>query len=311
MVAARGVATAQQAPLRVVWLATGTAAEDQPRVDALRSSLRELGYVEGRHLVIDARWANYSAARVEALAAATAAEMPSLIVTIGPAAIVMRRATKTIPIVFAYSGDPVLAGLVDSFARPGGNCTGISFLALDLVGKRIDLLKAVMPGLRRLAILASPEHFGDRAERRASEVAAAAVGLEVEYFELVGAAQLDAALEAIRAARHDAVLMFPVQSITGNSARIADWSRKHRIAAVSGWARFAEAGNLMAYGANLQQSFQRVATYVDRIVKGARPADLAVEVPQHFELVINLKTARDLGVTVPASVLLRADHVID
>lgn len=302
---------AQPAPFRVAWIGPGTMAEGQPLLDHLRQGLRELGYVEGRHLVIEARWGDHSAARTSDQIAAMVASQPKVIVALGPTTTGLHKATTTIPVVFAFSGDPVQAGFVESFARPGGNLTGISFLALELVGKRIELLKAVMPTLKRIAIVANAQHPGDQAERHASELAARALGLETEYFEVAGARLLDQALEAIAKSRCEAAVMFPIQSIISDSARIAAWSLRHRLPTVSGWAQFAEDGNLMSYGATPRESFLRLASYVDRLLKGAKPSELPVELPRHFELVINLRAARALAITVPASVLLRAERVIE
>jgi putative ABC transport system substrate-binding protein len=219
----------------------------------------------------------------------------------------MRRATTTIPVVFGYSGDPVEAGLVESLSRPGGNMTGISYLALDLVGKRIELVREVLPGAKRIAIVAQPQHPGDQGERRASQAAATALGLSLEYFESRNTAQLMDALAAIEKSRSDAV----VQNIILNRERIAAWALKSRIPAVSGWAQFAEGGNLMSYGPNLREASRRLAFYVDKILKGAKPAEIPVELPTRVELVVNLKAAKALGVTVPQTVLLRADQVIE
>lgn len=302
---------AQPAPFRVGWLGPGTQSESLPLLDALRQGLRDLGYVEGRNLIIDARWGDHSGIRTEALAAELIAAKPQVVVTLGPTAFAVRRATTSLPVVFGFSGDPVLAGFAQSYSRPGGNLTGISFLALELVGKRIELLKAILPGARRIAIVANAQHPGDQAERRASEAAASAMGLDIEYFEVAGAAQLDQALADIQKSRHEAAVMFPIQSIISNSARIAAWSLRNRIAAVSGWAQFAEEGNLLSYGANMGQTFRRLATYVDRILKGAKPADLPIELPTQVELVVNLKTAKALGLTVPQTLLLRADRIIE
>lgn len=302
---------AQPAPLRVAWIGPGTMAEGQPLLDHLRQGLRELGHVEGRSLVIDARWAEHSPAQLEAQVAALVASKPQVIVALGPATTAVHKATRTIPVVFAFSGDPVQAGFAENFARPGGNLTGLSFLALDLVGKRIELLKAVMPALKRIAIVANAQHPGDQAERRASELAAQAMGLEIEYFEVAGARLLDPALEAIAKSRCEAAVMFPIQSIISNSARIAAWSLRHRLPAVSGWAQFAEEGNLMSYGARARESFGRLASHVDRVLKGAKPGELPIELPRHIELVINLRAAKALGVLVPPAVLLRADRVIE
>jgi putative tryptophan/tyrosine transport system substrate-binding protein len=299
------------APFRVGWIAPGPMAEALPVFDIFRQGLRDLGYVEGRNLVIDARWGEHSTARAETHVAALAAEKPHVIVTLETTIFEVHRAIKTIPCVFAFSGDPVQAGFVDSFARPGRNLTGISFMALELVGKRVELLKAVMPGIQRIAIVANAHHPGDNGERHAAEVAARAMGLEFEYFEGAGRAQVDQALEAIRTSRNEAALMFPTNSVISNSAHIAAWSIKHRIPVISGWGRFADEGNLMSYGPNMRESYRRLAVFVDRILKGAKPAVMAAELPQHFELVINLKTAKALGITVPRFVVLRADRVIE
>jgi putative ABC transport system substrate-binding protein len=248
---------------------------------------------------------------VDALVAELIATKPHVIVALGPTAYAVRRLTKDIPVVFGFSGDPVQAGFAQSFARPGGNLTGMSFLAMELVAKRIEMLKAVMPRVKRVAILANSQHPGDQAERRASETAAAAMGLEIEYFEVSSAAQLDNALAGVEKSRNEAVVMFPITPIITNSARIAAWSVRSRIPAVSGWAPFADEGNLLSYGANLRETFRRLATYVDKILKGAKPEELPVELPLHIEFVINLKAARALGITVPPSVMLRADRVIE
>lgn len=311
LIAAGIPAFAQPMTYRIGWVSPSAEAVGAQFLDALRLGLRDFGYIEGRNLVIDARWGDDSPARIETQIAELVAGKPNVIVTQGPTPTTVLRNTTTIPVVFGFSGDPVQAGLVKSFAQPGGSLTGMSFMALELVGKRIELLKAVMPGLKRIAILANSQHPGDQAERNASATAAAAIGLETEYFDWRGAAQLDGALGAIEKSRSEAVVMFPVQGIIGNSARIAAWSVKNRLPAISGWALFAENGNLMSYGCNLRESFRRLASYVDRIIKGAKPADLPVELPQNIEMVINLKTAKALGITVPPSVILRADRVIE
>jgi len=311
MIAAAFPATAQQTPFRVGWIQPSTVANSVPFFEALRQGLRDAGYSEGKNLILEARAGDNSAAQIETIASELVSTKPHVIVTLGPTAYAVRRFTTTIPVVFGFSGDPVQAGFVQSFARPGGNLTGISFLAMELVGKRIEMLKAVMPGLKRIAILANSQHPGDQAERRASEVAAAAMGLEIEYFETTNPSHLDSALAAIEKSRSEAVVMFPIQTIISNSERIATWSVKNRIPTVSGWAPFADGGNLMSYGANMRETFRRIATYVDKILKGAKPDELPVELPLHIEFVINLKTARALGITVPQSVILRADRVIE
>lgn len=304
-------AIAQPSLFRVAWTSPTKATDASPFLDELRRGLRELGYVEGRNIQIEPYWGEDSADRIQKMIVDAVASNPHVIVAQGATAPPMRRATSTIPVVFGYSGDPVEAGLVQSLSRPGGNLTGISYLALDLVGKRIELVKEVLPGAKRIAVVANPQHPGDQGERRASQAAAVALGMSLEYFEARNAAQLVEALAAIEKSRSDAVVMFPVQNVINNRERIAAWAIKNRLPAVSGWAQFVEGGNLMSYGPNLREASRRLAVYVDRILKGARPADVPVELPTHVELVINLKAAKALGLTIPQSVLLRAHRVIE
>jgi putative ABC transport system substrate-binding protein len=312
-------AAGAQAPLRaqaqgqsrVAWLSSSREADGAPFLDELRRGLRELGYIEGRDLAIDAHWGDDSRAQIEKEVAEVVASKPAVVVTMGPTVLALHRATTTIPIVFGFSGDPVEAGLVDSLARPGRNLTGISFLTIELVGKRIELLKEVLPRAKGIAIVANPQHPGDKAERRASQAAAAAVGLAVEYFEVRTKTDLPGVFSAIEKSHNDAVVAFPVANIISDREVIAAWSRRTRIPVISGWAQFADGGNLMSYGPNLRESFRRLAAYVDKVLKGSRPADLPVELPTRVEFVVNLNAAKALGVTVPASTLLRADRVIE
>jgi putative ABC transport system substrate-binding protein len=304
-------AAAQGPQFRIAWASPTSAADGSPFFDELRRGLREMGYVEGRNLVIEAYWGENSAERIGKMIAEVVASHPSVIVAQGGTAPPMRKATSSIPVVFGYSGDPVEAKLVESLSRPGGNMTGISFLTLDLVGKRIELIKEVLPSVRRIAVVANPQHPGDQAERRASQSAATSLGLPLEYHEARNTAQLGEAMAAIEKARSDAVVFFPVQNVINNRERIAAWSIRTRIPTVSGWAQFTEGGNLMSYGPNLRDSSRRLAFYVDRILKGATPAELPVELPSRVELALNMKTARALGIKVPQSVLVRADRVIE
>ena len=236
---------------------------------------------------------------------------PHVIVTQGAAIRAVLRTGTTMPIVFGFSGDPMEAGLVDSLARPGRNLTGVSFLSLELVGKRIELLKDVIPTLTRVAILASPEHPGQQAELRASQLAAKALGLTLEYFPVRGATELEAAFAAIPRSRVQAVVVFPDAVTLRNRERIARVGLEQRLPVVSGWAQFAESGCLATYGPNLRASYRRLAMYVDRILKGAKPAELPVELPTTVELVVNMRTATALGIKIPQPVLARADQVIE
>ncbi len=311
LLSSRRVAAQQATVFRIGWISNDRGSGNPPMFEAFREGLRDLGYVEGRNLIIEARWGEGSNDRLERLAAELARSKLQMIVTQGgPATDSVFRAGATMPVVFGHSGDPVEGKLVQSFARPGGNFTGVSFLALELVGKRLELLKEVKPGLKRVAILANPQHFGEQSELRASQAAAKALGLTLEYFQVRTAAEFEEAFAAMPKSRSEAINVFPDGFVMRYSERIAQFGAKHRIPAISGWAQFAESGNLMSYGPNLRDSYRRLATYVDKILKGARPAELPVELPTSVELVVNLKTAKALGLAIPQSVLLRADKVI-
>ena len=300
----------QSASFRVGWISLDQA-DGSPFFEPFRSGLRDLGWVEGRNLTIDARWADGSMERLDLMAAELVASKPHVIVTQGGALNPFRRVPTSVPIVFGYSGDPVEAGFVESLARPGRNLTGVSFLSLELVGKRIELLKDVVPTLTRVAILANPEHPGDQAELRASQTAAKALGLTLEYFAVLGVPELEHAFAAVPRSRSEAVVVFPDAFTLRTRERIARFGLERRIPVISGWARFAESGCLMTYGPILRESFRRLAAYVDRILRGAKPAELPVELPTSVELVVNLKTAKTLGLTIPPLVLARATTVIE
>ena len=297
--------------MRVGWL-SGDKSGNSPFFDAFRAGLRELGYVEGRNLVIEARFAEDAPERLGSLALELIQSKPQIIVAQGgPATHPLQRAGATMPVVFGYSGDPVEGKVVASYARPGGNFTGVSMLSLELVGKRMGLLKEALPALKQVAIIARPEHPGEQGELQASRVAARALGLAVDYYPARVEAELDNALAALLRARNEAIVVFPDAFTMRYSEKIAAFSTANRIPAISGWAQFAERGNLLAYGPNLRDVFRRLAIYVDKIFKGAKPADLPVELPTTVELVVNLNTAKALGLTIPRSILLRADRVIE
>jgi putative ABC transport system substrate-binding protein len=306
----RARAVAPPAVLRLGWL-SGDRADQSPFLDSLRAGLRELGYVEGRNLVIDARFAEGSAERIDRLAVELVRSNPHVIVTQGgPATHPVMAAGARMPVVFGYSGDPVEGKVVDSLARPGRNFTGMSFLSLELVGKRMELLKEVMPALRRVAILARPEHPGVQGELHASRAAARALAIDVDYHEVRIGAEFQNAFAALLAARSEAIVVFPDAFMIRHSEVIAAFGEKHRIPAISGWAQFAERGNVMTYGPNLRDVFGRLAGYVDRIARGADPALLPVELPMTVEFVVNARSAKAIGLSIPKAVLLRADRVI-
>jgi putative tryptophan/tyrosine transport system substrate-binding protein len=288
---------------RVGWISTDQTI-GSPFVEAFSGGLRELGYVEGKNLEIDARW------RVELLEDLLRSR-PDLIVTQGGTTFNLFNARPTMPVVFGYSGDPVEAGFAASFARPGGNFTGMSFLALELVGKRLEVLKEVVPQLSHVAVLANPQHPGEQGELRASQAAAGKLGLKLSYFQIRDPAQVDEALTGIVKARCEAIDVFPDAVTMRVRDRIAGFALRHRIPTVSGWARFAESGNLLSYGPDLAVVYRELAGYAGQILGGASPADLPIRFPTAIQLVVNRKTAAQLGLQLPPQVMLRASKVIE
>lgn len=306
-----GMVEAQQpTPVRIGWISSG-GGSDSTAFNAFRGGLHDLGYVEERSLIIDARWGEGSNERTDQLAMDLVRSNPRVIVTqAGTAVFSIRRAGATMPIVFGFSGDPVEAGLVGSYAHPGRNLTGVSFLSLELVGKRVELLKETIPSLKRIAILANPLHPGEKSERQASQAAIKALGLVFEYFEIRPGSDFDDVLAPIAKSHSEAIVVFPDAGMLRRSEQIAAFAAKNRIPAMSGWAEFAERGNLMTYGPKLSEGYRRLAYYVDKILKGTKPSELPVELPIKLELVINLRAAKQIGLTIPDQVLYRADKVI-
>lgn len=300
-----------QGMARVAWVSASPASDGTLFLDELRNGLRDLGHVEGRNLVLDAYWGDYGPELLNKRILEAIASKPQVIVAQGPSVLALRLLNLPVPIVFGFSGDPVEAGLVQSLARPGGNLTGISYLQLELVGKRLQLLKAVLPDVRRVAVISFPRHAGDLSERRACEAAAMKLGLTLEMFEAQTTSDTLAALATIEQSQNRAVMIFPEQSVIAMRERIAAWSIRSRIPTVSGWAQFAEAGNLMSFGPNLHATSFRLASFVDRILKGAKPAELPVEQPVRVERVVNARTAKALGIGIPSAVLVQADKVIE
>jgi putative ABC transport system substrate-binding protein len=277
--------------------------------EVLREGLRDLGYVEGRNLVIEYRAAD-NRVRLAELAAELVRLKVEVIVTPGAATPAAKAATETVPIVFSYSGDPIEAGFVKSLGRPGGNMTGITWLAFELVGKRLELLKEAVPRVSRVAVLANPAHEGEQRELGVTEQTARAVGATVQYHQVRATADFHAAFDAIVRDNANALLVFPDFVTMVHRRQMAEFAAKHGLPSVFGWREYVEAGGLMAYGPNRLETAKRLAVYVDKILKGRRPADLPIEQPTKFELVINLKTAKALGLTIPPSVLGRADEII-
>jgi putative ABC transport system substrate-binding protein len=296
---------------RVAWVSSDRAESGSPSLAAFRTGLRELGYVEGRDVVVDTWWGEGSAERLARMTADILGAKPDVVVAQGGQSLrPIMAADATTPIVFGMSADPVEARVVASYARPGGNATGMSFFALDLVGKRMELMMQAMPGMRRVAVVANPEHPGEQKELAVSQAAARDLGLTLHYLPTRSEAELDAALAAIAKARDDAILAFADAFTLGFAPRFAEFAARHRIPAVSGWAAFARQGNLMTYGPVIADSYRRMASYVDKIRNGSKPAELPVEFPTKVELVINANAAKRIGLSIPSSVLARADEVI-
>jgi len=303
-------AFAQALLRRVAWLGIGSGDRPSPYVDSLRIGLSEHGWVEGRNLALSLYWA-HGREDMQGVARALVATNPEVVVTQELMIYAIQPLQPTMPVVFGFSGDPVDGRLVDGLARPGRNFTGMSYLALALVGKRIELLKEWLPQLQHLAILAQPQHPGEPRERQASEEAVAKLGLSLSYYPIAGLGELDNALAAIKRDACDALVVFPDSTMFRASERIASFAISNKLPSVSGWAPFASSGLLLTYGPNIRDLYRSLARYVDRILRGAKAAGLPVELPDTFELVINSRTAKALDLTVPPTLLARADEVIE
>ncbi|HYU14372.1 MAG TPA: ABC transporter substrate-binding protein [Stellaceae bacterium] len=296
---------------RIGWIVGSTAAGSALFLGALRAELAEHGYVEGRNLVIEGRYADDRPEQVPALAQELIRLPVDLLVTQGAATRTIAKEISSVPIVYVFSADPVLAGIAQSLARPGGNATGITLMSVELNGKRIELLREILPRLRRVAIIANPAHSGAEFELQACENAARQLGIAIQQDLVRNAAELEESFSDIAAGKPEAITVIPDGLVIQKRQHIIDFAAAERIPVVAGWKIFAESGALYTYGPRLTESYRRAAFYVDRILQGVKPAELPIERPSVFELVVNLKTAAALGVTVPPSVLARADEVIE
>jgi putative tryptophan/tyrosine transport system substrate-binding protein len=295
---------------RIGFLAPGSPSSDSPRIDPFRQGLRELGYTEGQNIVIELRFAEGKSERLPALVAELIQLRVDAIVLSGtPAAQVAKRATTTIPIVMGTSADPVGTELVVSLARPGGNVTGLSTLGSDLSGKRLELLKEVVPGVSRIAVLSNPTNQSVPALLRETKIAAQSLGVQIQFLEARAPGDLNKVFVAIRG-RPSALMVVPDPMLFAQRKRLSDLAGQNRLPTMAEWEEFVQAGGLMSYGPSFREMFRRAAVYVDKILKGRMPADLPVEQPTKFEFVINLKTAKQIGLTMPPNVLARADRVI-
>ena len=280
-------------------------------LEAFRQGLRELGYAEGQNIAMESRFAEGKWDQLPSLAAELVRLKVDIIVTYTtPATQAAKQATGTIPIVVAAVIDPVAAGLVASLAHPGGNITGLSQMVPELVGKQLEVLKEVAPKISRVALLGNPANAGNAPQVRHAQNAARALGMRLQSLEARGPSEIESAFAAMTTERAGAVIVLIDSTLIDHRTRIADLAARRRLPMVSGTIETAEAGGLIAYGPSVRDMFRRAAAHVDKILKGAKPADLPIEQPTKFELVINLRTAKALGLTIPQSVLLRADQVI-
>ena len=305
---------AQQAGVpRVGYLGNSSPSLEVDLLDAFREGLREFGYTEGQNIIIEYRWAEGKYDRFPDLLADLVRLKVDAIVTAGtPGALAAKRATKTIPVVMAVAGDAVGTGLVASLARPGGNVTGSTTIVQELEGKRLELLKEVVPKLSRVAFLSNPTNPLSPIILKQTQLAAPTLHLRLEpIVEVKGVSELERAFATISKARPDALIMVADRFLLAERTRIVKFVEKHRLPTMYPYSEMVKDGGLMSYSPSYPDSFRRAAKYIDKILKGAKPADLPVEQPTKFELVINLKTAKALGLTIPPSVVGRADQVIE
>jgi putative ABC transport system substrate-binding protein len=295
---------------RIGYLSWGDPAAGVGLADALRQGLRERGYVEGQSIALESRHGTMD--RLPDLAAELVRLKVDAIVTVAtPAALAAKQATSTIPIVMTLVGDPVGSGLVASLARPGGNVTGLSLFAPEVFPKGLELLKETVPRVSRVAVLMDPTNSSQVALRNELDIAAKVLGVKVQRIDVRTGADLDGAFAASLRQRADALFVFPLRTASPDAQRILEFAVKNRMPTFMSFRRGVEAGGLMSYGPNWRDLVRRAGIYIDKILKGAKPADLPVEQPTKFELVINMKTAKALGLTIPPSVLVRADQVIE
>ncbi len=296
---------------RIVYLAASPASANAGRLEAFRQGLRDIGYVEGENIVIETRYADGKFDRLPALAAELVRLKVDVIITAGPPVTrAVKEATATIPVVMAQDGDPVGNGFVASLARPGGNITGMSQLAAEISGKQLELLKETVPKLSRVAVLGTSTRPGNAQALKETELAAETFGVRLQYLDVRGPKDIETAFREARQGRAGAVLVLQSPVFTSQRTQVAEFAAKTRLPAIYPQTEYTEAGGFMCYGVNTPDLFRRAAYHVDKILKGAKPADLPIEQPTKFELVINLKAAKQIGLTIPPNVLARADRVI-
>jgi putative tryptophan/tyrosine transport system substrate-binding protein len=296
---------------RIGFLIASSPSAIAPRMDAFREGLRELGYVEGKNIVIEPRYANGKSDHLPALAAELVGLKVDVIVSSGPTATrPAKGATSTIPIVMTFDDDPVGSGFVASLARPGGNITGLSTLSPELSGKQLELLKEIVPKLSRVTVIGTSARQGTAQALKEMELAAGAFKVKLQFLDVQNPKDIELAFRAASKGRADALLVLQSPVFNSHRAEIAELAIKHRLPATYPRREFVEDGGLMSYGVNFLDLDRRAAAYVDKILKGTKPADLPVEQPKKFDFIINLKAAKQIGLTIPPNVLARADKVI-
>ena len=307
-------ASAQAQPTkipRIGFLIATSPSANPARIEAFRQGLRELGYVEGKNIVIEWRYAEGKNDRLPALASELVRLKVDILVSAGPQTTrPLKEATKTIPIVMGFDTDPVANGFVASLAQPGGNITGLSALAPELSGKRLELLKEVVPQLSRVTVIGSSTFPGNAQSLKEVELAAGALKVQLQYLDILDPKDIETAFRAATKGLAEAILVLQSSLFNPQRKQIAELAVKNRLPASYPLTEYTEAGGLLYYGTNTPDLFRRAATFVDKILKGAKPADLPVEQPIKFEFVINLKAAKAIGLTIPPNVLVRADKVI-
>jgi putative ABC transport system substrate-binding protein len=296
---------------RIGYLSPTSPSISPTRIEAFRQGLRELGYVEGKNIVIEYRYAERKFDRLPALAAELVRLKVDLIVTTGPTVTrAAKEATTTVPIVMTSDSDPIGNGFVASLARPGGNVTGLSNLARELSGKRLELLKEITPGLDEVAVLGTSTEPGHAQALKEIELAAGAFKVHLQYLDVLDSKDIESVFRAASKGQADAVLVMNSPFLVSHRKQVADLAVKNRLPAIYYSTEFVEDRGLMSYGVSFTDLFRRAATYVDKILKGAKPADLPVEQPKKFEFIINLKAAKQIGLVIPPNVLARADRVM-
>ncbi len=296
---------------RIGYLGATSPAATLARLDAFKLGLRELGYVEGKTIFIDYRWAEGRLDRIPELAAELVRLNVDVIVTAGPADTKgAKEATRTIPIVMGFDNDPVGNGFIASLAHPGGNITGLSTLAPEISGKQLELMKEIVSRLARIAVFGTTRQPGNAQSLQEVELAAKAFKVKLQYLDVLDAKDVETAFRAATKGRADAILVLQTPVASQQRAQFVDLAVKHRLPATYSRSDFVEAGGLMSYGASFPDLMRRAATYVDKILKGRTPADIPVEQPMKFEFIVNLKAAKQIGLTIPPQVLARADKVI-